>query len=254
VMNGAVTLVKGERSSGETYLNGHTAGTGFAIRSGDILRLGAGGPELRIRLLERDAHPLAAEHEPTRVMHEPTRIVSSPATTVYSSTQPNAQGAARRYNYSTEVVQGASASPRDLPPQSVAGRAAEGESMSSLEDKLKTIRYILVANLTILVVLLVWIFVQGRELAENRDELQKLRAQAENAVTQLTPALDARLGVFEKRMDGMDAKIADAQDRMVKSMDAQTKHAEDRLVDRMNTAIPAMLDKFIAGKFPTLKR
>ncbi len=49
-------------------------------------------------------------------------------------------------------------------------------------------------------------------------------------------------------MDGMDAKIADAQDRMVKTMDAQTKHEEDRMVDRMNTAIPAMLDKYIANK------
>jgi C4-dicarboxylate-specific signal transduction histidine kinase len=230
--------------------------------------LGAGGPELRIRLLERDAYSVPAEHEPTRVlydpppamheptrvMHEPTRIVSGPATTVYSSAQPNAQGATARYGYPTEAVQGASTSPRNLPSQSAAGRAAEGESMSSLEDKLKTIRYILVANLAILVVLLVWIFVQGRELAENRDELQKLRAQAENAVTQLTPALDARLGVFENRMDGMDAKIADAQARLVKSMDAQTKHAEDRMVDRMNTAIPAMLDKYIAGKIAELKR
>jgi hypothetical protein len=78
--------------------------------------------------------------------------------------------------------------------------------------------------------------------------VQQLHAQAQNAVAQFTPALDARLGVFEQRMDGMDAKIAEAQDRMVKTMDAQTKREEDRMVERMNTAIPAMLDKYIAGK------
>jgi hypothetical protein len=55
-------------------------------------------------------------------------------------------------------------------------------------------------------------------------------------------------------MDGMDAKIADAQDRMVKTMDAQTKHEEDRMVQRMNTAIPAMLDKYVADKMAELKR
>jgi hypothetical protein len=41
---------------------------------------------------------------------------------------------------------------------------------------------------------------------------------------------------------------------MVKTMDAQTKHEEDRLVERMNTAIPTMLDKYIANKMEELKQ
>jgi hypothetical protein len=36
-------------------------------------------------------------------------------------------------------------------------------------------------------------------------------------------------------------------------MDAQTKREEDRLVERMNTAIPAMLDKYIANKMAEMK-
>ena len=51
VVDGAVKLVKGMRAGVETFLNGHPAGDGATIRSGDVLRLGAGGPELRIRLL-----------------------------------------------------------------------------------------------------------------------------------------------------------------------------------------------------------
>src|ERR1035437_5543721 len=108
VVDGAISLVKGMRSSGETFLNGRPAGDGAAVRSGDVLRLGAGGPELRIRLLEPDAdarpaeyeptrvlyQPAPAMHEPTRMMHEPTRVISGPAATTYSPAPPPAAGTA----------------------------------------------------------------------------------------------------------------------------------------------------------------
>src|ERR1035437_4265483 len=79
-VNGAVSLARGVPLGGETFVNGHPAAAGAAIRSGDILRLGAGGPELRIRLLEQEDYAPPAQHEPTRVLnHEPTRIVTGPA-------------------------------------------------------------------------------------------------------------------------------------------------------------------------------
>ncbi len=126
--------------------------------------------------------------------------------------------------------------------------------MNNLEGKVKTLQSMLMTTLLIILVLLGCNIWQSWELYQTRDELQQLHAQAQNAVAQFTPALDARLSIFEQRMDGMDAKIADAQDRMVKTMDAQTKHEEDRLVDRMNTAIPTMLDKYIANKMEELKQ
>jgi uncharacterized protein (DUF885 family) len=94
---------------------------------------------------------------------------------------------------------------------------------------------------------------QGRELARTHKEVQELHQQAQSAMGQLTPTLDARLSVFEKRMDGMDAKIATAQDRMVKGMDAEAKQAEDRMVERMNAEIPAMLDKYVTKKMADMK-
>src|ERR1035441_6224546 len=42
MVNGAVSLAREIPPGGETFLNGHPAGAGAAIRSGDILRLGAG--------------------------------------------------------------------------------------------------------------------------------------------------------------------------------------------------------------------
>jgi ribosomal 50S subunit-recycling heat shock protein len=270
VINGAVSLARGAPLGGETFVNGHPAAAGATIRSGDILRLGAGGPEIRIRLLEQEAYaqpPVAHEptrilneptraqnheptrilNEPTRALHEPTRIISGTTPVTYSSASPVAPAAAGRQGFTTEVARGVSAAPRPTVQQPAAS-AAEGEDMSILEGKVKSLQSILVISLLILLVLLGCNAWQSWELYQTRDEVQQLRAQAANAVTQLTPALDQRLGVFEQRLDGMDAKVAEAQDRMVKTMDAQTKREEDRLVDRMNTAIPAMLDKYIAGK------
>jgi hypothetical protein len=252
VVNGAVSVARGAPLGGETFVNGHPAAAGAAIRSGDILRLGAGGPELRIRLLEQDAYAQPpSTHEPTRILtHEPTRIISS---TTYSPAPPVAPAAAGRQSYTTEVARGVSAAPRPAVQQPAAS-AAEGEDMSILENKVKSLQNILVVSLLMILVLLGSSIWQSWELSQTRNEVQQLRAQAASAVTQLTPALDQRLGVFEQRMDGMDAKIADAQDRMVKTMDAQTKHEEDRMVDRMNTAIPAMLDKYIANKVAQVRQ
>jgi hypothetical protein len=125
--------------------------------------------------------------------------------------------------------------------------------MRSLEDKLKSMQNILLMNLVLTVVLLGCLVWQQRELSQNRDDVRQLNAQTQNAVGQFTPALDLRLKALDDRLDGMDAKVADAQDRLVKGMDAQTKRAEDHMVDRMNTAIPAMLDKYVADKFAVLK-
>ena len=364
VADGAVKLVKGMRAGVETFLNGHPAGDGATIRSGDVLRLGAGGPELRIRLLEQAARSTVYEptrilnqsaqtsyeptrimneqarsayeptrimseqsrttHEPTRIMseqaratheptrviseqsqptreptrviseqsrttHEPTRVISSPAAAAIPAASPPAAGAPARPSYTTQPARGVSSSPYTTPASAVpprraetvmsssgtqagygqlrgqessgqsnaaqppATRAAESENMQSLEGKLNTLRIILAANLVVLLALFTYAYLQAQELAQTHKDLQALRVQAQSAVGTLTPSLDARLNVFEKRMDAMDAQVAIAQDRMVKGMDAQAKIAEDRMTQRMNAEIPAMLDKYVNQKMVELK-
>jgi hypothetical protein len=336
VVDGAIKLVKGMRAGVETFLNGHPAGDGATIRSGDVLRLGAGGPELRIRVLEQAARSTVYEptrvlnqsaqtsyeptrimneqsrttheptlaiseqsrttHEPTRVIseqsrttHEPTRVISSPAAAAIPAASPPADAAAGRTSYATQAARGVSSSPYTpsasaaLPrradtvvssggtqagygqlrgqessgqasaAQQAATRAAEGENMQTLEGKLNTLRIILAANLVVLLALFTYAYLQAQELAQTHKDLQALRVQAQSAVGAFTPSLDARLNVFEKRMDVMDEKVATAQDHLVKGMDAQAKIAEDRLVQRMNAEIPAMMDKIIAQKMAELK-
>jgi len=335
VVDGAVKLVKGMRAGVETFLNGHPAGDGATIRSGDVLRLGAGGPELRIRLLDQASRSTVYEptrimnqsaqtsyeptrimneqsrttHEPTRVIsdpsrvtreparivneqsrttHEPTRMISSPASAAFPAAAVPAAAAAGRPNYATQAARGVSSSPYTpsaaAPPrradtvaasggtpagygqlrgqessgqangaQTAATRAAESENMQTIEGKLNTLRIILAVNLLVLLALFTYAYLQAQELAQTHKDLQALRVQAQSAVGALTPSLDARLNVFEKRMDVMDAKVATAQDRMVKGMDEQAKIAEDRMAQRMNAEIPAMLDKYVNQKMGELK-
>jgi hypothetical protein len=363
-VDGAVKLVKGMRAGVETFLNGHPAGDGATIRSGDVLRLGAGGPELRIRLLDQAARSTVYEptrvlnqsaqtsyeptrimneqsrttheptrviseqsrtayeptrimneqsrttheptrviseqsrttHEPTRVIseqsrttHEPTRVISSPAAAAIPAASPPAAVAAARPSYTTQPARGVSSSPYTppvsaVPPrradtvmssggtqagygqlrgqessgqasaaQPAATRAAESENMQTLEGKLNTLRIILAANLVVLLALFTYAYLQAQELAQTHKDLQALRVQAQSAVGALTPSLDARLNVFEKRMDMMDAKVATAQDHLVKGMDEQAKIAEDHMAQRMNAEIPAMLDKYVNQKMGELK-
>lgn len=312
VADDGVKLVKGMRPGGDTFLNGHPAGAGAVVRSGDLLRLGSGGPELRIRILDQEAAaPRSGDYEPTRVLyqpsatlhesapprpaqtHEATRIISAvPTPTAYTPAPPSAAAAPTRQSYAPQgaytvpsspytpsasiatrrietVVSGGATqvigapggygqprAPENVPSvptaQTAASRAAESEIMESLEGKLKTLQLILLANLAVLVLLFGWIFMQSKELSQTHRELGELRAQAQNAVGALTPSLDARLNVFEKRMDVMDQRVSAAQDQMIKGMDAQAKIAEDRLAARMNAEIPAMLDKYVNKKMAEL--
>ncbi len=311
--DGSVKLVKGMRPGGDLFLNGYPATIGSMVRSGDVLRLGAGGPELRVRILDQEAVPRSAEYEPTRVLyqpsstvheaapprpaqtHEATRIISAaPTPTTYSPAPPQAANVPTRQSYApqgahtvpaspytpspsniptrrldvganggaTQVIgtsggygqaRGLESSPSTPIAQTAASRAAEREIMESLEGKLKTLQLILMGNMVILLALFAWIYMQSKELSQTHRELGELRVQAQNAVGALTPSLDARLNVFEKRMDVMDQRVSAAQDQMIKGMDAQAKLAEDRLANRMNAEIPAMLDKYVNKKVAELE-
>lgn len=312
VADGMIRLAKGMRPGGDLYLNGHPVSLGATVRSGDVLRLGSGGPELRIRIQEQETSVRSGDYEPTRVLyqpsstvhetaaprpaqsHEATRIISSsPTPTTYSPAPPAAGNAPGKQSYAPQGATTVSASPytpsnlnigtrrietgsnggatqligapggygqpraQEGPAfspatQSAAARAAESEIMQSIEGKLKTLQLILVGNMVLLVLLFAWIYMQSKELAQTHRELGELRVQAQNAVGTLTPSLDARLNVFEKRMDVMDQRVSVAQENMIKGMDAQAKLAEDRLANRMNAEIPAMLDKYVDKKVAEL--
>jgi len=98
------------------------------------------------------------------------------------------------------------------------------------DSKLRIVQAILAVNVLLLLGLFVWLFQINRQLGETRDELKQMHMEAQDAMKDVTPQLDARMGVFERRMDSMDTKM---------------QAAEDHMVNRMNTEIPAMLDKYV---------
>ena len=102
-----------------------------------------------------------------------------------------------------------------------------------MESKLKIVQVILAINVVLLLGLFGWLFQINRQLGETREEVKQMHMEAQDAMKDVTPQLDARMGVFERRMDSMDIKM---------------QAAEDHMVNRMNTEIPAMLDKYIDKK------
>jgi pSer/pThr/pTyr-binding forkhead associated (FHA) protein len=282
-INHDVITLSDPRSGNGTFLNGQrvTAGT---LRSDDILRLGADGPELQIRLAEPAAQTVIVSAGDsgrtlisdaatvTRFSTQPAVTSMSAAATVVadsavSEAAATVGGAATVVATSCTVV---SASPEANPvatrvaqtidyqptapisqaqhsqvkinsteAQGVAKNTSDIGDEQVIERKLNSIRTLLAANLAIMVVLLLGLFYENQQIERNRKDLSEMRLQAQTAVGQFTPALDARLNTFEKRMDGVDAKMKDA---------------EDRLVLRMNKEIPAMLDKYVDQKVNQAKR
>ncbi|MGD0632107.1 MAG: FHA domain-containing protein, partial [Terracidiphilus sp.] len=246
VVLGTVRLSGVGDPGSETYLNDRLASPGSVIRSGDVIRLGAGGPELRVRLV--DTPDEIPEYEQTRVLYEPTRDFSGPGSTSVSPTPTAVTGSVRRHGYSNEAPPiipirneapiSASVSQRRFdppPPTAVSDAPVRGQArdrdhdtkisssplaassatekhggspdLRILESRLKGMRILLALNAVILLALFVWIVQLNKQIEQNRDELREMRAQAQTALSQLTPSLDARLSVFEKRMDAMDEKM-----------------------------------------------
>jgi len=110
------------------------------------------------------------------------------------------------------------------------GTGADNVITREMEGKLRIVQAILAVNILLLLGLFGWLFQINRELGETREELKQMHMEAQDAMKDVTPQLDARMGVFERRMDSMDTKM---------------QAAEDHMVNRMNTEIPAMLDKYV---------
>jgi len=171
----------------------------------------------------------------------------------------------------------------DAPPQSPAkpvpnplmrvpaAPPAQGQAtmdMSPIVKSLRTMQILVVASLLVVVILAVLVIRLQSQVSSDHDELMALRSQNANAVSQLTPALDARLNVFSQRMDsidatmqagearmehGMEVKMKAAQDQLFASLDTRMKSTEDHMVNRMNTELPPLLDKYVSAKMAEMK-
>jgi pSer/pThr/pTyr-binding forkhead associated (FHA) protein len=253
-------LALSDRSANGTFLNGKRLGAGI-VHSGDTLRLGADGPELRIRLTQEFAATVLSE----KPQADATVLQYVEAT---AGKPGNASAIAQGEAAETRIqVAGKETAPwiADPPPAADAKpvRVALGEApkpeipravsapsparpatlevgdQQAMDKRLDSIRNLLAANLAVMVILLLVVLYQGQQINRNREALTGMHQEAQNAVKTFTPALDQRLRVMEQRMDGFDGKM---------------KQAEDRFVERMNKELPSVMDKYINRKFEELRR
>jgi hypothetical protein len=167
-----------------------------------------------------------------------TVIAPSPAGAP-ASPEPPVKSAGVRVRFGQESGNEAAAPASPTTPKAPAIPAGAGGDARMMEKKLDAMRNLLAANLVVLVMLLFGLFYMGQQISQDRAELREMHMQAATAVGQFTPSLDARLKVFETRMDGMDAKM---------------QAAEDHMVQRMNTEGPAMMDQYLNRKLAEAKR
>jgi FHA domain len=260
IANGLVMLAGGRGADAPVWMNNNLMSASTVVHSGDVLRLGPSGPTLKItvvdraRLREGEVRTRATiSAEKTVIAPVPGRggdradrvdrptematVIASGPVAVPSSPAPAAKGVRVRFGQESgaEAAAPAAAATQKTP----ATPAVSGGDLHMMEKKLDTMRNLLAANLVVLVMLLFGLFYMGQQISQDRAELREMHVQAQTAVGQFTPSLDARLGVFETRMDGMDAKM---------------QAAEDHMMQRMNTEVPAMMDQYLNRKIAEAKR
>ncbi len=261
---GGAVAVQDHGSANGTFLNEKQI-TQATLASGDVLRLGSEGPELVIEfeaaaegatILAGSAHP-----SPPTAFAAPS--VPGPATVLHDSGHAAAPARAAAAPAKVEAKVDATVLHKAPPPpaapmpaQKIAAppsRAAEESStisqsgeMEMLEHKLNAIRNLLAANLVAVLALIGLLFYQGQQINRNREALVELRAQAQGAISQFTPALDERLGKVQNSLD-----VAQKQ---MNGLDQRIQQAEDHFVARLNREMPAVLDSYLNKKMQEMKR
>jgi hypothetical protein len=302
VVNGALRVGAQDPGQGELYLNDQPVDSGAYILSGDVLRLGPQGPLLRVSFAEV-AVPRVS-HDPTRVLQagevsareigreatrvmqsgdvsgrQPTQVVSIPTpaadpvqrqSTPLSSRAPQSgafadgRGQAPARPVTTPVP-----SPVITPAARAASSAPATVDTRALEKSLRMMQILQGVSLVVIVILAILVNRLESQVSGNEDALHALQVQNANAVSQFTPALDARLTLMGQRMDaldgtlkadeermerGMDAKMKAAQDELFANLDSRMRSTEDHMVNRMNTELPPLLDKYVNAKMAQFKQ
>jgi len=284
--NGVVSL-SDPRSGNGTYLRGQRVGSG-TLQSGDIIRLGVGGPELRISVNETAAQTKvagAADLTRTQIAEAVTKVA---AATMFNSAAVAASPTVIGTPFAAPPVADsptilgrgpgedafAVAIPLTQPPQvadtplrppsrpheiriALGSDRNEGSQVRVPEPATDLKRHSDIGN---------------EQMIEQ--QLNSIRALlAANLVVLLLLVLGLlyenqqiernRKALMEMRMQAvtavgqfqpeLDTRL-NSFDKRMESLDGKMKDAEDHFVSRMNTEIPAMLDKYIDRKLAGAKR
>jgi pSer/pThr/pTyr-binding forkhead associated (FHA) protein len=205
---GGQCWVEDLKSKNGTYLNGNRV-ENAQLAPGDVLQLGAQGPELRVGFTLPEGAP--PQVPPTQVQVTPTKVV-----------QPIPPTAASQPPLGSERAAGSELSPGE-------------EAM--LEQKINALRNLVMVNLVLIVVLAGLLYRVSQQVDQNRQAIKDLDTRAQNAVALFQPPLNDRLNQFETRLDAMQ--------KSMDGMDQKISRAEDRFVARLDRELPTMVEHVI---------
>ncbi|MFQ5927800.1 MAG: FHA domain-containing protein [Terriglobia bacterium] len=211
------------KSRNGTFLNGRNIQR-EQLSPGDILRLGADGPELRLQFVP-----------PTKGV--PTKI---PATAAGPAPTQHREGVPPPPQPPRESAAGG---PGEVVSESVTGEELSPGEEAMIEQKLNLVRNLLGVTLVLVLILGGVLF---QQINRNRDTLSDMRAEFKTAVGTVMPELDQRLETFEGRLDNVQAAMD--------GMDAKIRRAEDRFVRRLDRELPRMLDRYIDKKLEEIRQ
>ena len=196
------------KSKNGTYLNGHRV-VNAQLAPGDVLQLGAQGPELRIGFtLPEGALP---QVPPTQVQVTPTEVAQPIPPTAPSQTP--------------------------LGSERAAGDGLSPGEEAMLEQKINALRNLVMVSLVVILVLAGLLYRLSQQVEQNRQAIKDLDTRAQNAVALFQPRLNDRLNQFETRLDAMQ--------KSMDGMDQKINRAEDRFIARLDRELPRMAEHLI---------
>jgi predicted component of type VI protein secretion system len=279
--NDGIVSLSDPRSGNGTYLRGQRVSSG-TLQSGDIIRLGVDGPELRIFITEAAAQTKlagATDTARTQIADAVTKtstatifgasptVIGNPfgfeaaAPTVGDSPTILGRGAGddtTRLAHASQFAEAphqpsvraheirvALGSDRDEVPQvRVPEPAADPKRPSDFGDE-QMIEQKLNSIRTLLAVNLVVVLSLVLGLFYENQQIERNR----KALMEMRMQAATALGQFQPELDTR----LNTFDKRMDSLDGKMKDEEDHFVSRMNTEIPAMLDKYIDRKMAGAK-
>ncbi|MDA2913793.1 hypothetical protein MYX77_07525 [Acidobacteriia bacterium AH_259_A11_L15] len=115
-----------------------------------------------------------------------------------------------------------------------------------IEQRLNTLRNLLAVALVLILALGAVILYQAQQINRNHDAIQEMRSEARTAVGQFMPDLEKRLSTFETSMGEMQTAM--------EGMDEKIKQAEDRMVRRLEREMPRILDAYLEKKMEEMRQ
>ena len=222
---GSQWWVEDLKSQNGTYLRGNRVDKAL-ISPGDVLRLGADGPELRVEFVP------PPEGMPTRVPHTEVQV------------GPTKPGAA--------VSVTSVAAPVDRPEVVRLSRDLSKGEETMIEQKINALRNLVVALLVLVLVLGGLLF---RQIDQNHQAIKDLDTKASDAVKLFQPKLDERLNQFEMSLNTIENSMKDVDhkiqthmssiEKSMNGMDQRILKAEDHFINRLDQEMPTMVEHVI---------